>query len=55
MALEKPYGTMFRQIKQSEQDLTEKAEDLQQAYSEVDQIFNAALPLRIVNKDFELI
>lgn len=53
--LEDPFQSMFRKIKTSEESLKKQTENLKQAYTEADQIFNASLPLRIVNPDFEII
>ncbi|MHA2290190.1 MAG: PAS domain-containing sensor histidine kinase, partial [Promethearchaeota archaeon] len=39
----------------SDETLRKKAGDLEQAYSEFNQMFNASLPLRIINKDSEII
>ncbi|MFX0178259.1 MAG: MASE3 domain-containing protein, partial [Candidatus Hodarchaeota archaeon] len=54
-ALENPYKLLFRRLKSSEDALKEKAKDLTQAFSETDQIFNASLPLRLVNPNYEII
>lgn len=53
--LESPYKLLFRKLKSSEHELKQKAEDLAQAFSETDQIFNASLPLRLINTNYEII
>lgn len=53
--LENPYGLLFRKLKMSDDSLRQKAHDLEQAYSEFNQVFNASLPLRIINKDREIL
>ena len=53
--LEDPFQLMFRKLKTSEQTLQIQTEHLKQSYSESDQIFNASLPLRILNTNFEII
>lgn len=55
IGLEDPFQSMFTKIKTSEESLKKQTENLKQAYTESDQIFNASLPLRIVNPDFEII
>ena len=54
IGLEDPFQLMFRKIKTSEESLKKQTESLKQAYTESDQIFNASLPLRIVNPEFEI-
>ncbi|MFX1356049.1 MAG: MASE3 domain-containing protein [Promethearchaeota archaeon] len=53
--LESPYKLLFRRLKSSEDALKQKAGDLVQAFSETDQIFNASLPLRLINTNYEII
>ncbi len=53
--LEDPFGLLLRKLKLSDETLRRKADDLEQAYSEFNQMFNASLPLRIINKDCEII
>ncbi len=53
--LKNPFSLLFRKLKKSEEALNLKAKDLEKAYSEVDQIFNAALPLRIIDKNCEIV
>jgi len=50
-----PFDLLFRKLKLSEEHLSIKAKDLEIAYSESEQIFNASLPLRIVNTKCEII
>ena len=53
--LEDPFQLMFRKLKVSEKSLKSQTDHLKQVYSESDQIFNASLPLRIINNEFEVI
>ena len=53
--LEDPFGLLLRKLKLSDETLRRKADDLEQAYSEFNQMFNASLPLRIISKDCEII
>ena len=53
--IEKPFKLMFRTIKQNELELKRRATDLEKAYSEAEQIFNASLALLIINKDCDII
>jgi PAS domain S-box-containing protein len=53
--LEDPFGLLLRKLKLSDESLRRKAGDLEQAYSEFSQMFNASLPLRIISKDCEII
>jgi len=55
MGLEDPFGLLLRKLKLSDESLRRKANDLEQAYSEFNQMFNASLPLRIISKDCEII
>jgi PAS domain S-box-containing protein len=48
IGLESPFDLVYRQLKTSEQRIT-------LAYSELDQMFNAALPIRIIDKDCKII
>ncbi|MFX0047826.1 MAG: MASE3 domain-containing protein, partial [Candidatus Hermodarchaeota archaeon] len=53
--LEDPFGLLLRKLKLSDDSLRRKADDLERAYSEFNQMFNASAPLRIINKDCEVI
>ncbi|MFX1314858.1 MAG: MASE3 domain-containing protein [Promethearchaeota archaeon] len=53
--LENPFNLLFRKLKKSEIELIKKAQDLESAYSEFNQMFNASLPLRIIDKDYNII
>jgi len=55
MGLEDPFGLLLRKLKLSDESMRRKANDLEQAYSEFNQMFNASLPLRIISKDCEII
>lgn len=55
MGLEDPFGLLLRKLKLSDESLRQKADDLEQLYSEFNQMFNASLPMRIINKDCEII
>jgi len=55
IGVEDPFDLLFRKLKQSEERLSIKAKDLEIAYSESEQIFNASLPLRIVNSKCEIV
>lgn len=48
IGLETPFNLVYRKLKTSEQKITD-------AYSELDQIFNAALPIRIIDNDCKII
>jgi len=50
-----PFKLLFRKLKESEKDLIRKAEDLESSYSEFSQMFNASLPLRIIDKNSNII
>ena len=50
-----PFGLLLRKLKLSDESIRQKADDLEYAYSEFNQIFNASLPLRIISKDCEII
>ncbi|MBN1216140.1 MAG: PAS domain-containing protein [Candidatus Lokiarchaeota archaeon] len=52
--LENPFNILFRKLKESESSLIQKANDLEVAYNEFDQIFNGSLPLRVIDKDFNI-
>ncbi|NVM19006.1 MAG: PAS domain S-box protein [Candidatus Lokiarchaeota archaeon] len=54
-ALEDPFGLLLRKLKLSDTSLRRKADDLEEAYSEFNQMFNASAPLRVINKDYEII
>lgn len=47
IGLETPFDLVYRKLKTSEQKITH-------AYSELDQMFNAALPIRIIDNDFKI-
>jgi len=51
LGIETPFDLLFRKLKLSEESSIEKANQLEQAYSEFNQMFNASLPLRVINKD----
>lgn len=53
--LENPFNLLFRKLKLSQQRLEEKAIDLELAFSEADQLFNASLPLRVMNTNYEIL
>jgi len=53
--LEDPFGLLLRKLKLSDESLRRKADDLERSYSEFNQMFNASLPMRIINKDCEII
>jgi len=50
-----PFDLLFRKLKLSEESSIEKANQLEQAYSEFNQMFNASLPLRVINNDCEIL
>ena len=52
---EDPFGLLLRKLKLSDESLRRKADDLEQAYSEFNQMFNASLPLRIISNNCEII
>ena len=54
LGIETPFDLLFRKLKLSEESSIEKANQLEQAYSEFNQIFNASLPLRMISKDCEI-
>ncbi|MFX0101672.1 MAG: MASE3 domain-containing protein [Candidatus Hodarchaeota archaeon] len=53
--LESPLQSLFRKLKRSEESLEEKARDLEEAYSESDQIFNSSIPIRVIDKDCTIV
>jgi len=55
MGIETPFNLLFRKLKLSEESSIEKANQLEQAYSEFNQMFNASLPLRVISKDCEIV
>ncbi|MFX1382573.1 MAG: PAS domain S-box protein, partial [Promethearchaeota archaeon] len=55
IGIEKPFKLMFRKLKQSELALKKKASDLELAYSETEQIFDASLALRIINEKHDIV
>lgn len=55
LGLEDPAKLAFQKLKQSETSLRKKKEDLEKLTLELDQIFNASLPLRIIDKDCRII
>jgi PAS domain S-box-containing protein len=55
IGIEKPFKLMFRTIKQNELDLKVRTNDLEKAYSEAEQIFDASIALLIINKDYDII
>ncbi|MCJ7649276.1 MAG: ATP-binding protein [Candidatus Lokiarchaeota archaeon] len=54
LGIETPFDLLFRKLKLSEETSIEKANQLEQAYSEFNQMFNASLPLRVISKDCEI-
>ena len=55
IGLTNPFGLLLRKLKLSDESLRQKAEDLEHAYSEFTQVFNASLPLRVISKECEII
>ena len=55
IGIEEPFDLLFRKLKRSEENLSIKAKDLEIAYSEAEQVFNASLPLRIVKTNYDII
>jgi len=55
LGIETPFDLLFRKMKLSDELLRRKAEDLEQTYSEFNQIFSASLPMRIISEDYEII
>ena len=55
MGIETPFDLLFRKLKLSEESSIEKANQLEQAYSEFNQMFNASLPLRVISKNCEIL
>ncbi len=55
LGIETPFDLLFRKLKLSEESSIEKADQLEQAYSEFSQIFNASLPLRVISNDCEVL
>jgi PAS domain S-box-containing protein len=55
IGINNPFGLILRKLKLSDESLRQKADDLEHAYSEFNQIFNASLPLRVISKDCEII
>ena len=53
--LENPFGLLLRKLKLSDDSLRRKADDLEQVYSEFNQMFNASLPMRMISRDYEII
>ncbi len=51
---ENPFNLLFRKLKESELSLIQKANDLEVAYDEFNQIFNGSLPLRVIDKDYNV-
>ena len=54
LGIETPFDLLFRKLKLSEETSIEKANQLEQTYSEFNQMFNASLPLRVISKDCEI-
>ncbi len=52
---ENPFNLLFRKLKLSERNLIKKANDLEEAYVEFDQIFNASLPMRVIDNENNII
>ncbi len=55
LGIETPFDLLFRKLKLSEESSIEKANQLEQAYSEFNQIFKAALPLRVISNNCEIL
>ena len=55
LGIETPFDLLFRKLKLSEESSIEKADQLEQAYSEFNQMFNASLPLRVISNDCEIL
>ncbi len=55
LGIETPFDLLFRKLKLSEEASIEKANQLEQAYSEFNQMFNASLPLRVISNDCEIL
>ncbi len=55
LGIETPFDLLFRKLKLSEESSIEKANQLEQAYSEFNQMFNASLPLRVISNDCEIL
>jgi len=53
--IETPFDLLFRKLKMSEESSVEKATQLEHAYSEFNQMFNASLPIRVINRECEII
>ena len=53
--LEDPFGLLLRKLKLSDESLRRKADDLEQVYSEFNQMFNASLPMRMITRDYDII
>jgi len=53
--IETPFDLLFRKLKLNEETLINNAIKLEKAYSEFNQIFNASLPLRVINKNYDII
>ena len=52
---ENPFNLLFRKLKLSQNSLEKKAKDLEESYTEFDQIFNASLPMRVIDKENKII
>ena len=50
-----PFDLLFRKLKLSEESSIEKANQLEQAYSEFNQMFNASLPLRVISNNGDIL
>jgi len=55
LGIETPFDLLFRKLKLSEESSIEKANQLEQANSEFNQMFNASLPLRVISNDCEIL
>jgi len=55
LGISTPFDLLFRKLKLSEESSIEKANQLEQAYSEFNQMFNASLPLRVISNDCEIL
>jgi len=54
LGIETPFDLLFRKLKMSEESSIEKATQLEYAYSEFNQMFNASLPIRVISRECEI-
>ncbi len=55
IGIKEPYNSLFRKIKLNENELTKKAAELEIVNVDFNQIFEASLPLRIIDKECNII